>query len=197
MTAPHAALSDGSALSGGVMLTGDRVLLREFRADDLDDCMAIVGDERVVRFLSFEPRSRDETASMLAGAIERAHQVPRPEYYLGITLPTVNRVIGFARLGLSGVRAAKLGYAIAFRYQRRGHATDAARTLLNFAFGPLELHRVTAAIGPDNTASQAVVARLGFTREGRLRDHVYTDGGWRDSDLFSVLAHEWFGSTSE
>ncbi|SFQ27764.1 GNAT family N-acetyltransferase [Amycolatopsis rubida] len=63
----------------------------------------------------------------------------------------------------------------------KGYATDAVRTAL--AFGPLGLHRVTAAIDrvtaaidPDISASQKIVERLGFAREGVLRDHVFTNG---------------------
>jgi ribosomal-protein-alanine N-acetyltransferase len=63
--------------------------------------------------------------------------------------------------------------------------------MLGYAFGPLGLHRVTAAIGPENTASLALVDRLGFSREGVLRDHVHTNGAWRDSVLLSLLAPEW------
>ncbi|MEU4670976.1 GNAT family protein [Amycolatopsis sp. NPDC023774] len=53
-----------------------------------------------------------------------------------------------------------------------GYAPDAVRSAPDFA-GPLDLHHVTAAIGPDNVASPAVVERLGFVREG-VRDHVFT-----------------------
>jgi RimJ/RimL family protein N-acetyltransferase len=63
--------------------------------------------------------------------------------------------------------------------------------MISFGFQVLDLHRITAAIGPDNTASIAVVKKLGFTREGRLRDHVFTNGAWRDSELYSILVHEW------
>jgi RimJ/RimL family protein N-acetyltransferase len=42
-----------------------------------------------------------------------------------------------------------------------------------------------------NTASIAIVRRLGMTYEGRIRDHVYTNGRWRDSLLYSVLVNEW------
>ncbi|KLL10635.1 hypothetical protein FrCorBMG51_16775 [Protofrankia coriariae] len=45
--------------------------------------------------------------------------------------------------------------------------------------------------GPDNAASVAVVKRAGFSYEGRIRDHVHTNGVWRDSLLYSVLEHEW------
>jgi ribosomal-protein-alanine N-acetyltransferase len=128
---------------------------------------------------------------MVRGIIERAQADPRTEYYLAVTLPTAENVIGFARLGLAGVRAGKLGYAIRADQWGHGFATDAATTMLDFGFTSLGLHRISAAIGPDNATSIAVVERLGFRYEGRLRDHVFTNGQWRDSQLFSMLADEW------
>ncbi|MCX5068752.1 GNAT family N-acetyltransferase [Micromonospora lupini] len=100
-------------------------------------------------------------------------------------------MIGFARLGLTGHQAAKLGYAIGAEHWGHGCATDAARTIIDFGFRELKLHRITAAIGPDNASSIAVAKRLGMQYEGRLRDHVFTNGAWRDSQLYSVLASEW------
>jgi RimJ/RimL family protein N-acetyltransferase len=52
------------------------------------------------------------------------------------------------------------------------------------------LHRISTAIGPDNAPSIALVQGLGFQYEGRIRDHVYTNGAWRDSLLYSLLAPE-------
>jgi len=176
---------------GPVELSGARVRLREFRSDDVDGAFAVVGDDRVTHSLSFDSRDREQTRAMIAGAIERAGACPRTEYYLAVALLDDDRLVGFARLGLTGVRAAKLGTAIAADHWGCGYATDATRTLLDFAFGPLGLHRVTAAIGPGNTASFATVQRLGFTFEGRLRDHVFTNGAWRDSLLYSILVPEW------
>jgi len=88
------------------------------------------------------------------------------------------------------VRAAKLGYAIRFDHWNSGYASEAIRMILRLGFDELGLHRVTAAIGPDNAASIAVVTKLGFIYEGRLRDHVHTNGAWRDSLLYSLLADE-------
>lgn len=68
-----------------------------------------------------------------------------------------------------------------------GYATDAVRTMIKYAWEVLDLHRITAAVGPENAASLAVVKRVGMTYEGRLRDHVFTNGDWRDSLLYSVL----------
>lgn len=128
---------------------------------------------------------------MIAGVVERAAARPRAEYYLAVTPLDGDRLVGFARLGLTGVRAAKLGVAIAAVHWGHGYGRDAAIVLLDFAFGPLELRRVSAAVGPDNAVSLRTVRRLGFGYEGRLRDHVFTNGAWRDSLLFSMLADEW------
>jgi RimJ/RimL family protein N-acetyltransferase len=175
-----------------VRICGDLTVLREFTAADLDGVLAVVGDDQVTRTLSFDSRTRDQAAAMLEGITGRAQLDPRTEYYLAVALPgDEDQVAGFARLGLDGVRAAKLGYALTLAAQGHGYAADACRALIGFGFGSLGLHRISAAIGPDNTASIRVVERLGFTAEGTIRDHVHTNGAWRDSLLFSVLEHEW------
>jgi [ribosomal protein S5]-alanine N-acetyltransferase len=174
-----------------VQVTGDRVRLREFREDDVDQALALVGDDRVTTFLSFDSRTHAETAAMVRGIVERAQADPRTEYYLAVTSLTSDDLIGFVRLAFAGVQAGKLGYAVAADHWGHGYATDAAATMLEFGFTTLGLHRISAAIGPDNAASIQVVKRLGFHHEGRLRDHVHTNGAWRDSELYSVLAHEW------
>jgi [ribosomal protein S5]-alanine N-acetyltransferase len=176
-----------------VRLSGSQIFLREFSTDDLHDVMAVVGDDRVTESLSFDTRSRKEAAEMLNGILSRAKQESRSEYYLAVST-LGNCLVGFARLGLNGVQAAKLGYAIAAESWGRGYAIDAVGTLVDFGFRELKLHRISAAMGPDNTASIAIVRRLGMTYEGRIRDHVHTNGQWRDSLLYSVLADEWLAA---
>jgi len=172
-------------------LIGDLTTLREFRPSDLDDYLAIVGDNRVTSWLSFDTRDRDQAEKSLAETLERAARDDRADYLLVVTRLHDDRMVGFARLGPTGVKAAHLGYAIHADHWGHGYATDASRTLLRFAFTTLGKHRVSAAIGPDNEASIAVVKRLGFSYEGRIRHHVFTNGNWRDSLLYSLLEHEY------
>jgi RimJ/RimL family protein N-acetyltransferase len=173
-----------------VDLVGERIILREFRPDDEDAVLAIVGDDRVTTWLSHDSRDRDGARAMLAGTIERAQLEPRTEFYLAVTLPVSDRLIGLVRIGLAGVKAGKLGYAIRADEWGKGYATDAARSMIEFGFRDLGLHRLSAAIGPDNAASIAVAERLGFQYEGQIRDHVFTNGAWRDSLLYSLLETE-------
>jgi [ribosomal protein S5]-alanine N-acetyltransferase len=173
-----------------VEITGPRLTLREFRTDDLDASMTVVGDSEVTRSLSFDTRSRADQAKLLAQDIARAQIEPRPDYYLAVANGT-DLLIGFVRIGLGRDRSGELGYAIRHADWGKGYATEAASLMLDFGFHTLQLHRLQAACGPDNRASQRLLARLGFTPEGRIRDHVFTNGAWRDSLLYSILDHEW------
>jgi RimJ/RimL family protein N-acetyltransferase len=172
-------------------LSGQLTVLREFRNSDLDDYLAIAGDDRVTTWMAFDSYDRSKAEQSLAAIVQSSAQESRPDYMLAVTRPNDDHVIGFGRIAPSGAWTAKLGYAIGADHWGRGYATDAARTLLQFAFGPLARHRVTAAIGPENEASIAVVKRIGFTYEGQLRDHVFTNGAWRDSRLYSLLEPEY------
>lgn len=173
-----------------VTLTGRVVTLREFRSDDAADSLAIVGDDQVTQWLSFDSRDLFAAQAMLDGAVRRAQHEPRTEFYLAVATDD-DELVGFVRLAFAGVKAAKLGYAIRADRWGKGYATDAARRMIAFGFEDLGLHRISAAIGPDNAASIAVVSKLGMQYEGRIRDHVFTNGAWRDSLLYAVLEQDW------
>ncbi|MGH3614661.1 MAG: GNAT family N-acetyltransferase [Pseudonocardia sp.] len=172
------------------------VRLREFAASDLDRVHALVGDDAVAHTLSFDTRSRQQAESMLTGVLDRARHHPRTEYYLAICRNSDGLLVGFVRLGLGDVRAAKLGYAVHREHWRQGYAHHASRMMIDFGFQKLGLHRISAAVGPDNTASLTGLDKHGFTFEGRIRDHVFTNGAWRDSLLYSLLEPEWASSTA-
>lgn len=174
-----------------VQLTGRHVLLREFEPGDLDATLGIVGDPEVTHFLSFATRTLDEQSAFLSADIERARSDPRPDYFLAVIENGSGVLIGFVRMGLMRHAGGEIGYATRRDRWRRGLTADAVATMLDFSFGTLELHRVQAACGPENTGSQALLEKLGFQREGVMRDHVFTNDAWRDSVLYSLLSHEW------
>lgn len=173
-----------------VRIEGERIVLREFEDRDLDASMAVVGDPEVTVFLSFDTRTCEEQAERLATDIARAQAEPRPDYYLAIADRPSDELIGFIRIGLGGHRSGELGYALRKDRWRKGYTYEAARLMLAFGFEMLGLHRIQAACGPDNLASKEMLGRLGFEYEGRLRHHVFTNGAWRDSLLYSILRLE-------
>jgi RimJ/RimL family protein N-acetyltransferase len=90
-------------------------------------------------------------------------------------------------------RQGELSYIVHPRLWGRGIATAAGRQLLEIGFGELKLHRIFATCDPRNGASAQVLAKLGMSYEGQLRENVLLRDGWRDSDLYGVLEQEWKG----
>ncbi|GAA0574312.1 GNAT family N-acetyltransferase [Kribbella sandramycini] len=178
-------------------ISSERIVLREFRADDLDDYFAICGDDRVTVWMAFDSYDRAKAIETLNGIIERSARADRPDYMLAVARRDDDRVIGLVRIAPGVHRNGKLACAIGAEHWKHGYATEATQLLLDFSFGTLGLHRVTAAIGPENEASIAVVKRLGFSYEGHLRDHVFTNGAWRDSVLYSLLEDEYADRSPE
>lgn len=88
---------------------------------------------------------------------------------------------------------ATLAYCLVPAARGEGYATEAAALLVGSAFDTLRLHHLVAWTVAGNEASRAVLDRLGFDEEGRLREHVYWDGAHRDAVYFGLLAREWDG----
>lgn len=76
-------------------------------------------------------------------------------------------------------------------YWGQGFATEMANVLLAFDFEQLGMHRIFATCDPKNIASFSVLEKAGFQSEGRIRDHLRINGGWRDSLIYSMLRDEW------
>jgi ribosomal-protein-serine acetyltransferase len=88
-------------------------------------------------------------------------------------------------------RSGEIGYWIGADYEGRGLVTRAAAAVLDQAFGPLGLERVSLHTDPANERSRAVARRLGFVEEGIIRQGTAFASGRRDELLFGLLAEEW------
>jgi RimJ/RimL family protein N-acetyltransferase len=86
-------------------------------------------------------------------------------------------------------RIVEIGYFVLPESRGRGFATTIARTLAEHAFS-LGVERVAAYVNVGNTASERVLERAGFTREGIVRSMPKPDGQRVDKTLFSLLPGE-------
>jgi len=86
-------------------------------------------------------------------------------------------------------RIVEIGYFVLPHARGRGAATTIARALAEHAFS-LGIERVAAYVNVDNTASERVLERAGFTREGVVRSMPKPDGRRVDKTLFSLLPGE-------
>ena len=94
------------------------------------------------------------------------------------------------------LRSAWIGYWVTTSATGAGVATAALALGLDHCFGPVGLHRVEATVRPENAASRAVLAKVGFREEGLLRRYLDVDGAWRDHVLVAITIEELSGSVT-
>jgi ribosomal-protein-alanine N-acetyltransferase len=94
------------------------------------------------------------------------------------------------------LRSAWIGYWVPRWATGGGVATAALALGLDHCFGPVMLHRVEATVRPENAASRAVLAKVGFREEGLLRRYLEVDRAWRDHLLMAITVEEVQGSVA-
>ncbi|HXZ49917.1 MAG TPA: GNAT family N-acetyltransferase [Usitatibacter sp.] len=170
----------------------ERVRLRPLEARDAPALYTTYADPETSRYLSRPPMTGlGEAEALLARA-----QAGREEGH-GLQL-AIERIGDGAFLGvclLFHIHAesarAEIGYTLAREHWSRGYMAEALPALVGYAFGPLGLNRLEADIDPRNAASARVLERLGFSREGLLRERWIVAGEASDSAIYGLLRREW------
>lgn len=172
----------------------ERLLLRRYREDDLDRLAAIQSLPEVARFVLWEPRTRAEVEVALAERMANA-RLERDDDAVTLAVERLEDglLLGEATLFLRNAdhHQVELGYVFHPDSGGHGYATEAARALVDLSFADLEAHRVFARLDPRNTASAALLRRLGMRQEAHFRESEIFKGAWGDELVFAVLAHEW------
>ncbi len=85
---------------------------------------------------------------------------------------------------------AEIGYWLRSDLAGRGLMTEAARAVADFGFDEIRLHRLELRAAVDNAASIRIAEKLGFTREGLLREASWAERGYLDLYIYGLLAEQ-------
>jgi len=173
-------------------LTTERLALRWITERDAPVLRRIFGDPEVVRYWSAPPLPDDAAALELVREIQALFK-QRLLFQWGIARKGDDRLLGSATLWRWDRlhRRAEVGFALGRESWGQGYMAEALRTLFSYAFGELGLHRIEADADPRNQRSLAVLERLGFRREGYLRERFHVAGEIQDSLVLGLLRSEW------
>lgn len=181
-------------LRGGDLPTlgAERVRLRQVRPDDLPGLYAVFSDPAVMRYWSSPPMISMEQAAQYITAIWRG-QHQGNLFQWAIARIGDDELIGTCTLfalDLSNGRA-EIGYALRSDHWGGGWAHEALTQICRYVFNALGLRRLEADVDPRNPRSLKLLQRLGFAREGLLRERWQVAGELQDSVLLGLLAKDW------
>jgi aminoglycoside 6'-N-acetyltransferase len=175
-------------------LETSRLILRPFSDADVAGFQAYRNDPQVARYQGWStPYSLEQAAAFIADMKSTPPGEPGRWLQIAIERKDSGELIGdcaFVRLA-EDPRQAEIAYTLAGDQQGRGYATEAVGCLIERLFTVWPLHRIRANCDPLNSASAALLLRVGMRHEGRFIDSLWYKGGWASEDWFAMLRREW------
>jgi RimJ/RimL family protein N-acetyltransferase len=169
-----------------------RLRLRQLVEADVDGLFGIFSGQKMMRYWSSKPmKERSEAEQLLARVLRQFAE--KTGFQWGVERKEDRRLLGTCTIFHVHPRnrCAELGYALQSEHWRQGYMSEALRALLDYAFGPMNVRRLEADVDPRNAASLAILARLGFQREGLLRERWDVEGDIQDSIFLGLLDRDW------
>lgn len=171
------------------------LLLRDLCPEDAPAIFRIFSDPQVTRYYDLETFSSHAQAREL---IDRFRQ--RFANRIGLRWGIVPRAAPDSLLGTCGFNAwfqssrrAIVGYDLIRSHWRRGIISQALTAILHFGFEQMSLNRAEALTFVENLPSQRLLEKLGFQREGILREYEYLQDRFVDMAIYSLLEREFNG----
>ena len=189
---PSATVHDIIKSANPIVFDTQRLRLRPLRESDAADLFAIFSDPMVTRYLSHPAWTHIGNAHALIARTTAA--LGAGTYlYLGVERKSDGKLIGECSLFnlMAQCRRAELGYTLAQEAWGSGYIGEALLAVLEFGFTQLQLNRLEADIDPRNAASARTLERLGFQKEGFLRERWIVNGEVSDTALYGLLQRDW------
>ena len=179
-----------------IQLPTERLVLRPLKSTDAQALFDVYSDPKVMRHWSGAAWDSLEQAQQKIVQYDKALR-ENESIGLGIFNIHTNTVIGTCSLFQldQQCRRAEIGYGMASTSWGKGYMHEALTALIKFGFDVLDLNRIEADIDPRNLASLRSVERLGFIKEGYLRERWIVEGEVSDTSLYGLLRSDWLGTS--
>lgn len=153
-----------------MFLQTERLILREFCANDFADVHAYASDYENVKHMMFGPNTPEQTRDYLERqCVEEMLAEPRMHYNIALEEKASGTVIGGISFHMNWRRDdAILGGIMNRHFSGKGYMTEGLRGVLEIAFSQLNLHRIHAVCDVDNASMIHVFERIGMRNEGRM-----------------------------
>ncbi|MBU8785039.1 MULTISPECIES: GNAT family N-acetyltransferase [Bacillus] len=166
----------------------DRLVLREITDLDTESVFDCFSNEKVTRYYGQDTFETKEQARHLI-ALFKQNYVENRGIRWGIQIKGEEKLIG--TIGFNAWspkhKRAEIGYELNPKYWRKGYATEAIARIVEYGSGDMGLTRIGAVVFIQNEGSNQVLTKLGFQKEGVLRNYMYQNGVLHDTYVYSIL----------
>ncbi len=168
-------------------------MLRPLEAGDAAALCSYRSLPEVAHFQEWESFGLEDAERLIADQAAAHPGMPGKWFQLAIVEKASSALIGDCGLNcrLDEPEQIELGITLAPKHQHLGYATEALRCVLEFTFGTLDLHRVSAVTAAENGAAASLFRRLGFRQEAHFVEHRWFKGRWDSELVFAMLKREW------
>lgn len=172
----------------------DRLVLRAVTAADADAVFAACSNPAVTRFTLFDAhKSLDDSRRFVVDYVVGSYAEMMPDPF-AVTLkhnpdPRMVGAVG-CHWASRPNQTMELGYWLAEHLWGRGLVAEATVAVMRFAFANYPVERIQARVIAGNAASERVLEKIGFRREGTLRSALFRRGKFEDLTLFALLRGE-------
>lgn len=175
-----------------IIIQTEGLSLRFLSEEDLPAAYDIFSHPEVMRYWSYPPWTERSQAQEWLAHIREGYRTGNA-LQLAIERNADHALVGTCTLFQFHIasRRAEIGYALGRPYWGFGYMHHSLQALLSYAFQTLDLNRLEADIDPRNIASAKTLERLGFQKEGYLRERWIVKDEISDSALYGLLRREW------
>jgi ribosomal-protein-alanine N-acetyltransferase len=164
-----------------------RLDLIEIRQRHLADIFKLFSDDRVTRFYNVVTLKKEDEAQKYLDWFRNCI-AEKTGIRWGIALKGSSSLVGTVGFNsFARQHRANVGYDLQHEFWNKGYVTEALEAVIGFGFKQLGINRIEAEVMQGNTASERVLKKLGFTKEGTLRDWMYWNEKHYDMNMFSLL----------
>ncbi len=171
----------------------DEYILRQISYNDIEDYFAYMQEEDVIKYVPEEciPRTIERAKEEIDYNLDLYRY--RRSIYWALARKDNNKLIGSCGFNYwnRDHKRTEISYDLNKKYWGKGIMTSTVKAVLAFAFTRMDLHRVEATVTPTNQASLGVLKKMGFQKEGILREQKLLHGKFYDAIILSLLQKEY------
>ncbi|MBM7602711.1 RimJ/RimL family protein N-acetyltransferase [Metabacillus crassostreae] len=164
----------------------ERLTIRTYRSDDMQDVFHIYNNEDTCRYLLHDNWTYENMQEKFNKKLKNS--VLTKDTALSLAVESHNQVIGDLSVWYTDMKdTVEIGFSFSEKVSGRGYASEAVSGLVRKLFEEFYVHRIQANLDARNKSSQKLCERIGMRKEAHLIQDFWNKGEWTDSIIYGML----------